>query len=339
LSRLRPDKWFSFPIGAISLRWKILSGYLVIAGLLLITGGWAIYNFIKLNQAIKDIMVASYRSVVASQNMVEALEKQDRAALLLLFGESRDSLKTFLANQQDFSKWYTIAEGNITYRGEPESLARIKNGYSAYLRLFEDFKALYRAGDPAAARRFYLTRLMPRYQQVKRAIHELLDINQNHMVTADERAKKDAQKAIYSTTLVSILALVLALIFGYKIAAIIIKPTLRLTEGAKRIGEGQLDERIAVETRDEIGRLAEEFNRMTARLKEYDQNNIDRLITERRRADAIVRSIPDPLIVVDAGYRIIALNSAAEKVFGVQEKQVKNAHILEVITTKRSSAS
>ncbi|HBE78888.1 MAG TPA: histidine kinase, partial [Firmicutes bacterium] len=71
----------------ISLRWKILFGYLVIAGFLLVTGGWAIYNFIRLNQAIKDIMVASYRSVVASQKMIEALEQQDSAASLLLLAD------------------------------------------------------------------------------------------------------------------------------------------------------------------------------------------------------------------------------------------------------------
>lgn len=314
-----------------SLRQKILLGYLIIAGLLIITGSWAIFNFINLNQAINDIMVASYRSVVASQNMIDALEKQDRAALTLMLGHSRDSLNHFLVNQQEFSKWYTVAEGNITFKGEPESLERIKNGYNAYLHLFEGFKELNYTRNANDARRYYLQQLLPQFNGLKQEIQQLLKINQDHMVKADNRAKNDAQKGIYSTTLVSILALILALVFGYKIAAIIITPTLRLTESAKRIGEGHLEETIEVETKDEIGRLAEEFNRMTKRLKEYDKNNIDRLIAERRRANAIVRSIPDPLIVVDAGYQIISLNSAAEKVFGVQEKQVKNVHILEVI--------
>jgi two-component system, NtrC family, sensor histidine kinase KinB len=70
---------------------------------------------------------------------------------------------------------------------------------------------------------------------------------------------------------------------------------------------------------------------MTLRLREYDNHNIEKLIAERRRANAIVRSIPDPLIVVDADYRIIAINSSAEKLFMIKEKQVKGIHILEVI--------
>ncbi len=317
-----------------SLRWKILLGYLAIAGLLMFTSGWAIYNFFKLNRAINDIMVASYRSVVASQKMIEALERQDSAALMFLFGSSENSLDIFVTNQQEFSKWYAVAEGNITFPGESESLRRINEGFRLYLHLYEELRAEYLTKNPESSRGFYLEKLLPQFNRVKQECHNLLSINQDHMVKADSRAKADAGKAIFSTTLVSIFTLLLALIFGYKISAIIITPTLRLTKGAQRIGEGNLDEQIIVNTKDEIGRLAEEFNRMALRLKEYDQNNIDQLIAERRRANAIVRSIPDPLLVVDAEYRFISINSAAEKVFQIREKGAKGYHILEMINNE-----
>jgi NtrC-family two-component system sensor histidine kinase KinB len=314
-----------------SLRRKIHLGYLAIAGLLLITGGWAIYNFIRLNRAIEDIMVASYRSVVAAQNMIEALEKQDNAEALLLLEGQRQSLDIFIQNQQEFSKWHSVAEGNITFSGEPETLRRIKTDYQQYLKLFSELNEFEISGDDLKVRQFYLQSILPKYNQVKQACHHLLSINQNHMVKADNRAKSDAKKAVFSTSGVSLLALLLAVVFGYKISAIIINPTLKLTESAKRIGEGHLEETIEVKTRDEIGRLADEFNRMAQRLQEYEKNSIEKLIAERRKSDAIVRSIPDPLIVVDAEYRIIMINSAAERVFAIQEKRVKELHILEVV--------
>lgn len=320
--------------GEKSLRWKILLGYLVIAGLLMFTSGWAIYNFFKLNRAINDIMVASYRSVGASQKMIEALERQDSAALMFLFGSSENSLDIFITNQQEFSKWYAVAEGNITFSGEPEILRSINDGFRLYLHLYEQMRAIYLTRDPESSRRFYLEKLLPQFNRVKQVCHYLLSINQDQMAKADSRAKADARKAIFSTTLVSIFALFLALIFGYKVSAIIITPTLRLTKGAQRIGEGNLDEQIIVNTKDEIGRLAEEFNRMALRLKEYDQSNIDRLIAERRRAKAIVRSIPDPLIVVDGEYRFISINFAAEKVFQISERQAQGTHILEMINNE-----
>ncbi|HWI41950.1 MAG TPA: methyl-accepting chemotaxis protein [Verrucomicrobiae bacterium] len=42
-----------------------------------------------------------------------------------------------------------------------------------------------------------------------------------------------------------------------------VAPLLRLTQAAGRIAEGDLDEEVRVESRDEIGRLAEALNRMT----------------------------------------------------------------------------
>lgn len=317
-----------------SLRWKILLGYLVIAGLLLVTGIWAIYNFISLNQAIKDIMVASYRSVVASQKMIEALEQQDNAASSFLFvNPDTDGIGNFLTNQQEFSKWYTIAQGNVTFLGERETLKRINEDYHLYLIYFQRLREMS-LKNSSQVRDFYFKELTPQFTKVKRECYALLNINQNHMVRADNRAKVNAGKAIFSTTGVSLLAVFLAIFLGYKISAIIITPTLKLTEHAKKIGEGDLDQTIKVETKDEIGKLAEEFNRMTERLREYEKHNIEKLIAERRRANAIVRSIPDPLIVVDADYRIIAINSSAEKLFIIKEKQVKGFHILEVINNE-----
>jgi len=317
-----------------SLRRKILFGYIVIAGLLIITGGWAIYNFIRLNRAINDIMVASYRSVVAAQNMIGALGNQDGAEVLLLLKNQRDSLDNFLENQQEFSKWYSVAEGNITFSGESETLRQIKESYQEYLKLFTNLNELYILGNPKSARKYYLNTVLVQFNIVKQECYQLLKINQDHMVKADQRARIDAGEAVFSTTTVSLLALLLAIIFGTKISAIIIDPTLKLTESAKRIGEGHLEEAITVKTNDEIGRLAEEFNRMAKRLQEYEKNNIEKLIAERRKSDAIAHSIPDPLIVVDAEYRIIMINSAAERIFGIKEKLVKNIHILEVINNE-----
>jgi len=46
------------------------------------------------------------------------------------------------------------------------------------------------------------------------------------------------------------------------------KPLKTLTEGAERIGNGDLELRIPVSTQDEFGQLAEVFNRMTSQLRE-----------------------------------------------------------------------
>lgn len=68
-----------------------------------------------------------------------------------------------------------------------------------------------------------------------------------------------------------VLVMALGVLGAWYVAARLTGPILSLSEGAKAIGDGQLDTRIPVNSRDELGFLAEEFNLMAAKLKELDQ--------------------------------------------------------------------
>ena len=53
---------------------------------------------------------------------------------------------------------------------------------------------------------------------------------------------------------------------GIVLARRVVRPIQQRAEGADRIGEGQLDHRIALARRDELGQLADRFNQMAGRL-------------------------------------------------------------------------
>lgn len=55
------------------------------------------------------------------------------------------------------------------------------------------------------------------------------------------------------------------------LAWLLVRPIRLLRDGAHRIGEGALDHRIRITSRDELGELANEFNVMAAKLQELDQ--------------------------------------------------------------------
>jgi len=59
-----------------------------------------------------------------------------------------------------------------------------------------------------------------------------------------------------------------SLVFSYVLANSVIIPIKKLTEGAEEIGRGNLDHRIDIKTKDEIGHLAIAFNKMAEDLKE-----------------------------------------------------------------------
>jgi two-component system sensor histidine kinase BaeS len=61
-------------------------------------------------------------------------------------------------------------------------------------------------------------------------------------------------------------AAALSLILGILLARTLSRPIRLLTEAAQRITEGQLDQHVHIRSHDEIGRLAEAFNRMSDEL-------------------------------------------------------------------------
>ena len=59
-----------------------------------------------------------------------------------------------------------------------------------------------------------------------------------------------------------------------------VRPLETLREGVERISSGDLNARLEIKTGDEIETLAEEFNKMTAHLKE-SQTGLERKVAER----------------------------------------------------------
>jgi signal transduction histidine kinase len=76
------------------------------------------------------------------------------------------------------------------------------------------------------------------------------------------------RRAIYRTIVLLAAALALAVLFSLFFARRMTTPIRRLQEGAARIGAGDLEQSIDVDTGDELQALAAEFNQMTSRLRE-----------------------------------------------------------------------
>ncbi len=74
--------------------------------------------------------------------------------------------------------------------------------------------------------------------------------------------------SIARTALLLLAGLVISALGAAALARGMVRPIRTLEEGARHIGEGDLDQRIDVRTGDELEALADRFNRMSAQLKE-----------------------------------------------------------------------
>jgi signal transduction histidine kinase len=82
------------------------------------------------------------------------------------------------------------------------------------------------------------------------------------------------------TSSLLLVGLGLALLASLYLARRVVRPLQALREGVERISSGDLSSRLEIKTGDEIETLAEEFNKMTAHLKE-SQTGLERKVAER----------------------------------------------------------
>jgi signal transduction histidine kinase len=90
------------------------------------------------------------------------------------------------------------------------------------------------------------------------------------------------QAAIWRTVLLLIVFIVLAVGTSVLLARNLVRPIESIQAAAAKIGSGALNQRIEIASSDELGALADEFNRMAARLQAY-YADLERKVQERTR--------------------------------------------------------
>jgi nitrogen fixation/metabolism regulation signal transduction histidine kinase len=94
------------------------------------------------------------------------------------------------------------------------------------------------------------------------------------MVTKiDAREIAQPQKDLKNyIVLLSVLIVIIVFLLASILALSIVRPIDDLTEAADRISKGDLSVQIIVKSHDEIGRLAESFERMLAAIKFFKED-------------------------------------------------------------------
>jgi signal transduction histidine kinase len=95
---------------------------------------------------------------------------------------------------------------------------------------------------------------------------------------AEVYAKLNA--SILRTGLLLLAGLMVSAVAAWVLARNMVRPIRTLAEGARRIGEGELDAQIVVRTGDELEALADQFNRMSAQLRE-SYGELERKVDQR----------------------------------------------------------
>jgi two-component system, NtrC family, sensor histidine kinase KinB len=311
-------------------RSKVLTGYGLALCLVVAVIVWSLVNTARLGKAAEAILKENYESILAAENMIDSLERQDSAVLLLMLNYQDEATKQFRENENHFLLWLGRAKDNVTIPGEGKIVKDIDEGYSAYLVSFSGLEGAVRS-DPAKAATFYHKTVLPAFQSVRDNCTRLREINQQTMFSASNMAADVATRAFWSVFTIGSVSVVVALGFSLLLAGLIVRPVHQIIEATQKISEGNYDVEVKSETHDEIGVMARDFNVMVKKLKAYRDLNLRQILSEKHKSEAIIRSINDGLIVLNAELKIEDINPAAAQIFDKRPDEIRGRHLLEIV--------
>ena len=171
----------------LGLRTKLILGFVVLLAILVAVGVESISLLDRLGGSIDVILRENYRSVIACERMKESLERMDSGALFALAGEEQQGRALAAQHRPRFEEALKTELGNITLPGEGERAERLQRLYAAFVPVLE--RVLAPEVSPEERRVLYFQKLFPTFRQIKETADEILRMNQQNMVAANDRAR------------------------------------------------------------------------------------------------------------------------------------------------------
>jgi len=300
----------------LGLRQKLSLGFGGLLLIILIIGMQSIIHLTKLGESIDVILRENYRSVIACQQMKEALERMDSGILFELLGYTQKGGELIRKNELVFEMALQVELHNITLPGEGERASHLQDLFGRYktaLKKIEDSKT------PITVRRnAYFTDLFPLFLQIKDTAGEILRMNQQNMSDANDLARNRAAAARKRMYILLFAGTIVAIGFIFFTGRWILRPINRLIQSADEIKQGNLDLVVERESRDEVGHLSEAFNAMAASLREFRRSDQAKLVRIQRATQQAFDSLPDAVAVVDLQGKVEVATGAAGNIFGLR---------------------
>lgn len=318
-----------------TLKAKVSLVYISLICIIALLGLFSIWSMVNINAAIDDLIVTNYNSIQRLKHMDLALSNQNLAIIQYLYGaDDEEAFSSLYTNQKTlFESNYDTEYDTIIIPYEMELITNIRNTYQNYLALYPTLISFDRS-DPTQlqeAYTFYKEQIVPQMKKVQIQIDALTSSNENALFAR----KKEAMDVVQRSIVMLLLSFFAAVVIGYTSSQMytstLFRPLYDITQNIKAIRQGNMNRKYQVNSNDELGTLCEEFNNMTQRLAEFEESTLGQVIREKNRTVAIMRSIAEPMIILDSEYRVILLNQSFEQRFHVTLAEAQGQHFLDAI--------
>ena len=142
-------------------------------------------------------------------------------------------------------------------------------------------------------------------------------MNKTAMFRADSRSVKLGRRLAYEFAGGLALVLLVGAAVSWGLGWRLSKPLTELTERLRKISQRKSQVRLGPQPLAELEAVAHEFNQMAERLEQYDKLNVERLVYEKSKTEAIIESLEDGVVLIDTDGIVAHINEIASLILGV----------------------
>ncbi|WP_394840046.1 ATP-binding protein [Pendulispora rubella] len=292
-----------------------LGGRFLVAGVLLVatsaaSSAWSALAFRRVSLVVDSAVRASEQTVAATGALASDLEREDDALLLTLADAVR--------GRRELHERRALVERSLSHLDalleHPEQREK-----TAALRV--DVRAYHEAGDALLAHAHDADTRIRYHEEVnpllRRAVSDSARLREDDFRSTQSVAAWARDQASQATQILAVVfsaALLLSILVALYLARVVLLPIGELSRGVEAIRRGDFSGRVRARHGDELGQLADGFNRMADDLEEFRRANIGEVIAAKETLEATLAALPDAVLVVESGGNVSSANARATEV-------------------------
>ena len=291
---------------------RLQTRFLLAGSLLVLTsilcGVWSAWTFARLGTVVDQTLHESQETVDLAAAAASSLEREDDALLLAMSGKLAAARQQRQTQQQRFEQAYQRLLPLMHDPEEQQAAAALRTHADSY-RTAGD--ALLASVGRPAANAWYHDEVNPALRKAVADCGRIRELNFQSMGEASIRARDEAERATVIVGLLSAAALTVSVWVSLRLAHAVLKPVRQMSSVVEALRQGNFEQRAEVLRDDELGQLAEGFNRLAEHLTEYRRSSLGELLTAKHTLEATLNTLPDAVIVIGPDRQIVAMNPPA----------------------------
>jgi serine phosphatase RsbU (regulator of sigma subunit) len=299
----------------LSLRSKIVGGFGLLLVLIALLGWVTLSLFGSLRGVQRRVFDDAIPGLVAVNEIARSYTAQSAAVRGAVIGSERTLLERYELEVATTDFWEDRAMDLFDSGAERVLLNRLVEAGRNFHELVEN-EVIARALEGERSQAFRIldgegARLIA---EIEIQSELLLEEQQQSLIQAEQEVADSTRNTLVLLLVVVIGALALGSLLAVVLPRRLSRNLSRLVEAARAIGRGDLDQRLEIRSRDEVGELAARFTEMQSGLKRLQQlalHDRELEIAASIQRNLLQRSIPAP-----PGVHIVPLQRQANLVGG-----------------------